>query len=234
MTIQTKKSHQNHSGQNLTDAPAFQELRDAMTFKTYIPGSEIFFEGDECRGVYFLESGIIGIRKTNADGGSALLHLVFAGQPFGYEPILAGQVQYTSTECIQTARIGFIDRATFLKFMETKPGLVFNLLKRALNQLHEADDKVFQTQTFSARARLAQFLCELKKHSAQNITQGDVVIEIPVNRRYLAELIGVRPETVSRTIKEFEVDGLAMFAKRMVRIPNIENLLHEAESAIAA
>ncbi|MEQ8193006.1 MAG: Crp/Fnr family transcriptional regulator [Rhodospirillales bacterium] len=203
-----------------------------MTYRTYVPGSAVFFDGDECRGIYYLESGLVGVRKTNADGSSALLHLVYPGQPFGFELLLVARACCGSAECIKPSRIGFIGKSAFTKMLDAQPALMFKLLKLTLVRLHEADEKNFQSKTLPVRARLAYFISELKKRTALSTRQNDIVLELPVNRRYLADLIGVRPETVSRTIKEIEDDGVAQFTNRTVRIPKWEALENEIEPVI--
>ncbi len=42
-------------------------------------------------------------------------------------------------------------------------------------------------------------------------------------------MIGIRPETMSRAIKQLEEDGVAYFSGRSVQVPDLKRLLREIE-----
>ncbi|MFB3135749.1 MAG: helix-turn-helix domain-containing protein [Rhodospirillales bacterium] len=48
-------------------------------------------------------------------------------------------------------------------------------------------------------------------------------------RQDLAAMIGIRPETMSRAIKQLEEDGVAYFSGRSVQVPDVKRLLREIE-----
>jgi len=73
-------------------------------------------------------------------------------------------------------------------------------------------------------------LATLKDQHGEGQQTGEIDIELPMSRRDLADLIGVRPETLSRLIRELETDGIAAFGFRTVRIPDLDLLLDELES----
>ena len=50
-----------------------QQVTEGKTCREYLPGEVAFHEGDSCRGVHCIESGLIGIRKTDANGNEILL-----------------------------------------------------------------------------------------------------------------------------------------------------------------
>ncbi len=48
-------------------------------------------------------------------------------------------------------------------------------------------------------------------------------------RQDLAAMIGIRPETMSRAVKQLEEDGVADFSGRSMRVPGVKRLLREIE-----
>jgi len=47
--------------------------------RRYSPGEVVFVHGDNCKGLYFIDSGLVGIHKTDADGQSILIRLAKVG-----------------------------------------------------------------------------------------------------------------------------------------------------------
>ena len=62
----------------------------ARRSRHFLPGEPVYHEGDEPSGIYCVSSGLIGIRKVDAEGDSMLLRLVRPGQTFGYRSALTG------------------------------------------------------------------------------------------------------------------------------------------------
>jgi CRP/FNR family transcriptional regulator len=68
----------------------------------------------------------------------------------------------------------------------------------------------------------------LDKYGEKN-AEGPTKFELPLSRHDLAAMIGTTPESMSRTIKKMESDGVAKFTGRTVLIPEIESLVMEFE-----
>ena len=113
---------------------------------------------------------------------------------------------------------------------QRNPALGHRFLGRAIKDLEEAEDKFLESVTLSVRARFAHLLLVLKDRYAKT-AEGDkeLVFELPLSRQDMAAMIGIRPETLSRTVRQFEEDGIAEFSGRTVRVPDVSSLLDEFE-----
>ncbi len=67
------------------------------------------------------------------------------------------------------------------------------------------------------------------KHYGTVSRDGMVKLVLPLSRIDLAAMVGARPESISRTIRKIEEDGIAEFSGRMVTIPEIGRLHEEIE-----
>ena len=52
--------------------------------RRYSAGEIIFFHGDRCKGLYFVDGGLVAVRKTDVDGQSVLVRLAKGGDTIGY------------------------------------------------------------------------------------------------------------------------------------------------------
>ena len=113
--------------------------------------------------------------------------------------------------------------------IDKNPTLGHRFLSRAIKDLEEAEDKFMESVTLSVRARFAHLLLILKDRYATDVEDGSISLELPLSRQDLAAMIGIRPETMSRTIRQFEDDGIAHFSGRTVHVPRVASLLDEFE-----
>ncbi|MBT3885360.1 MAG: Crp/Fnr family transcriptional regulator [Rhodospirillaceae bacterium] len=206
-------------------------LDRARIAKDYMPGDVVFHEGDDCRGIYCLQEGLIGVRKTNASGNSILLHLENPGNTMGYRAFLAGEQYHASAEALEPCRICFINGATAQSLLEHSPALGLRFLERVSRNLGAAEEKILQNATLSVRARFAYLLTVLVDRYAPNKEQSPIEFELPLSRHDLASMIGTTPESMSRTIAKMEQDGIAKFSGRKVVVHELDNLVGEYEPA---
>ncbi len=210
------------------------ELRlidDNRVGRELLPVEVLFNEGDDCRGVYCVEYGLLGIRKYDADGNSILLHLSMPGETLGYRALLTDTDFKASAEALEPSRVCFIGKRTVRNLLEQNPALGLRFLKRASNELEEAEEKIFHNVTLSVRARFAHLLAVLIDRALSG-TDGNAGAEIrlPISRTDMASMIGTTPESVSRTIRKLEDEGIVQFSGaggRTLTVPDLETLANE-------
>lgn len=172
---------------------------------------------------------MVGVRKVDAEGNSILLGISFPGDTLGYRSLLVGGEHHVSAEALKPTTVCFIDKATVRTLLDQNPALGLQYLRRAVEAADVAEEKFLQSVTLSVRARFAHLLLVLKERYQTESKTDDFTLELPLSRQDLAAMIGIRPETMSRTIKQLENDGIAHFSGRTVRVPKLDNLFNELE-----
>lgn len=208
------------------------ELKDLSLGRTcnfYQAHQYIFYQGNPCQGLYCLESGMVGIRKMDAQGNSVLVRLVNAGQTLGYRTFFSGLPYQASAEALEDSRICFIERATVHRLLQRNPELALRFLNRMAGDLQHAEASYLQTAYLPVRARLARLLLSLKEHYATMAADGTWHMRLPVLKQDLATMLGARPETLSRAIRELADDDVASFRASTVTISDLDALLDEVE-----
>ena len=195
--------------------------------REYLPGETVFHEGDPCGGVHCIESGLIGIRKINASGNEILLRLSHPGDTMGYRSFLAANNHNNSAEALEPSVLCYIDGATVNSLLKINPSLGLRFLRHAANDLDDAEERVLQSSTLPVRARFAHLLLVLKDRYGKIGESGDLTLDLPLSRQDMAAMIGIRPESMSRTIRSFEEDNVAIFSGRRVHVPSLDALFDE-------
>jgi len=183
-------------------------------------GTHLFEQDDECNGVYLLESGLIGLRKLNEDGTTMLVNLARSGDFLGYAPLLTDGEHVAGAEVLQTSRVIFFDLATMRRMIRDIPELIPALLRQATRDLARLEDMHVQMATQQAHVRLAALLLSFN----QEANRSSCSFTLPLMNKDLADLIGIRPETLSRAIGQLRSAGLAELRGHTVNIPSVANL----------
>lgn len=208
-----------------------KQLNVVKICNTYRPGQVIFYQGNPCLGIYCIETGTVAIRKTDANGNSVLVRLAHEGQTLGYRTYFAGGGYSASSEALTESRICFIDRAGVRKLLDANPTVGLGFLRRIAEDLRHSEDARLAAASLSVRARVAHLLLVLKDRCATVNDDGTLVIELPLARQDIAAMLGTRPETIARTTRAMEADGVAEFRGRNVLVPDLDTLLDEIEIA---
>lgn len=217
------------------DSPEWCVLRDVdlqiveATAKrnSYDTGDVVFYEGDEVQGVYYVESGLIGVRKADPEGNSTLLKVAQPGDTLGYRPLVANQSHRASAEVLKPSVICFINAKTVRQMILDTPALGLSFLARAAEELGDAEEKYHESVTLSIRARFAHLLIILQHKFGRVSSDGSLHFTLPVSRTDLAAMLGVRRESISRIIHELDSRGITKFAERKVIVPDPESLMKE-------
>jgi len=204
-------------------------VNEGKVRREYLPGEVIFYEGDDCRGVHCVERGMIGVRKTDAQGNEVLLRINHPGDTIGYRSFLAGDEHNNSAEAMEPSVLCFIEGSTVRSLLQMNPNLGIRFLRHAANDLNAAEEKVLQSATLPVRARFAHLLVVLKERYGVAGKNGELDLELPLSRQDMAAMIGIRPESMSRTIRSLEEDNIAQFSGRRVHIPSLQSLVDELE-----
>jgi CRP/FNR family transcriptional regulator len=208
------------------------ELLDrAKTCNVYEPGQVVFYEGNACLGIHCVESGSIKLRRTGPKGDEIVVGLAGPGATLGYLAYFGGRGYTMTAEALTACRICFIDRAVVKTLIHNSPAVGLAFLRRLSDDVDRSEDERVKALSLPLRARAAHLLLVLKDRNASADDDGRLTIELPLSRRDLAAMLGTRPESLSRLIRDFANDGVAHFGPREVVVPDLDALLDELEPA---
>jgi CRP-like cAMP-binding protein len=195
--------------------------------RTYKAGQSIFVRDDPCKGLYLVEDGLVAVRKVDDDGQSVIVRLAHQGDTLGYRPLLAKGKHRATAEVIKTARICSIDAQTMRGFLISNPKLGMRFLEHIAEALGDAEERLFQVAAMSVRTRIAHLLVLLRDQYGTMTNDGTLFVDLPMARHELAEMVGARPESVSRALRDMQEDGILNFSGRSVRVDQVDRLVDE-------
>lgn len=190
-------------------------LQQVIRARVFEPGDTLFLQGDECRGVYCVQSGLVGLRQSDEDGQTALLRLGQSGDVLGYRALLARAPHRTTAEVLTLSRVCFIEASQLLGLIERNPGLGECFQRLALADLTKAENNCAVLLTAGLKGRLYQLLRVLYASYGRQVGAADYLIDLPIQRKDLAALLGATPESISRLIKEVAERGIVFNGRKV-------------------
>jgi len=209
-----------------------REFRDLMGHRSearFRPGQALFLEGHPCHGLHCVSEGLLALRKSDDAGNSVILRLVQPGETLGY-PAFFGRMTYiASAEVLREARVCFFPVRSVQEILERSPSLRDGFLHLLAEELRGFGEARLRDATLPLARRLADLLLELLPTCGERPGDGrGARLTLPISRRDLAAMLGVRPETVARAVKQFGDAGLAEFDGREVAVPDLGRLKRAA------
>ncbi len=194
-----------------------EKARVSCRFKA---GQVIFYSGNDPLGIFTIQSGLVKLEVTSASGAAHTLRLVGPGGTLGYRSLFANEPYHASAVAVEDCELCFVPKAEIMNIFKNYPELAMKLLSHISKDLRLAEEKWMDQMDKGASERIAEALLFLQDHFAhQNWT-----------RREIAQWAGTTPETVIRTLSQFEKDGLIdQTDGRSIRILSKDKLRDRAE-----
>lgn len=179
-------------------------LNKIATARVLEPEETVFYEGDEADTLYNVTTGCVRMTKMLADGRRQVTGFLYPGDFLG----LAFYDKYAySAEAVGIARLCRFSHDKFQALLRDCPELEHRVLGQVSNELAAAQDQILLLGRKSAREKLASFLIHLSER-AELRGNDSCMLDLPMQRRDIADYIGVSVETVSRLFTSFKNDGV--------------------------
>lgn len=188
-----------------------------------VPAHEhIFFEGDERDCLYVVETGWVKLYRTLVDGQRQIVGFANRGSILGLE----SEVEYSNgCEAITDVQVRSIPIGRVTEICLRDGKLADQLLRQVGRQLGAAQAQLAAIGAQSAEQKLANFLLTI---SDLCDVQPDGSFDLPMRRGDMAEFLGLRLETVSRKMSEFQRRGwvkmTSLYHCRLLRRDILEEL----------
>lgn len=201
----------------LGNLEAPEPLRMAGTVVHVPEDHEIFTQGDSPDVFFKVVSGTVRICKFLSDGRRQIEAFHVAGDVFGFE--LGGEYALSAEAVSECTLISYRRRGVEMLAQKDET-VTRQLFQYAMRNLARAQGHSLLLGRRGAGEKVAAFLLDMAKQSANKRA-----IHLAMTRQDIADYLGLTIETVSRTLTQFERDGMiAMPNTREIMLRNVEAL----------
>jgi CRP-like cAMP-binding protein len=172
------------------------------TIVSYVPGQEVVGEGDPTDNFFIVMGGLFRAEKLTADGRRQVFAFHMVGDLCGLEPDGTHKV---TIEAQDHSAMSIVPRSLCRLQMNDHPEISAALFDGATRALILAIDHTMMIGCGSAEERLAWFLTTLSARSDGGAAR---FVNLAMQRRDIADYLGLTIETVSRTFTRLKCLGL--------------------------
>jgi CRP/FNR family transcriptional regulator len=180
-----------------------RKLAEISRICQYAKQQMVFRQGQDCPGVFIVDTGIVRVFKTAPTGKEHVLHMVAPGQTFAEVAAIGNFACPAHAEAVEPTRCVLIPVDLFREQMASDHSLCLEMMTgmsfwvRRLISLME--DLVLR----DALGRTARFLLESE-------TDPDGMVRLPSLKRHVASHLNLTSETLSRTLSRLVEAGLVV------------------------
>ena len=216
----------------LRSIPIFSKLDDAelqrfgeiTREKNYPKGSVIVFEDDPGDSLFIVRDGRVKVVLIGEDGREVILGVLGVSEHFGELSLIDDQPRSAHVIAMEDTNLLVLRRDDFRRRVEANPAVAWSLLVELARRLRRADAKIHGLALLDVPGRIARLLLDFADEG------GKETIEKPLTHQTIAHMIGASRETVSRTIRDFQIQGLIRVERRRISVANRQTLKQLAQA----
>jgi CRP/FNR family transcriptional regulator, nitrogen fixation regulation protein len=174
----------------------------------YGPGESVYERGAPAQFVYAVDKGALCRLRLLTGDRRSILQFLFPGHGFGYE---TGRQHRDTVQALTHTKVLAAGREALLA-AATSDRRLWNLLFTAATVTVAVAEDQAVLRVGTASEQIAQFLLEMEVHRS---IRGQ--IDLPMNRRHIADYVGLRLETVSRVFTALQREKIIQFRDRAQR-----------------
>ena len=174
----------------------------------------LFGEGDKATDFFQVEEGQVRMYILNNEGQEFTQGVFQAGESFG-EPALLGDFPYPSSAiAITDGNVWRLPKVDFLQLLKDNFEIHLKLDRVLCQRLQYKSMILTEISAHTPEHRLTTIMTYLK--SKMNLKENGKTL-IPYTRQQLADMTGLRVETVIRTVKKMEQKGKLILESRKIK-----------------
>jgi len=194
-----------------------EPLRMAGTVIHVPQGREVFAEGADTDVFYKVVSGVVRACKFLSDGRRQIEAFHVAGALFGFE---LGEERLMSAEAVTDCTLISYRRHSVEALAQKDQTVSHQLFQYAMQNLAQAQGHCLLLGRRGAAEKVACFLLDWAKRASDKR-----LLHLAMTRQDIADYLGLTIETVSRSLTQFERDGvIALPCARQVEILDTDAL----------
>ena len=188
-------------------------LRNGAVYEDY-PAKENIYEMGSTPHYYFqVVTGTVELNNYHEDGKEFTLNIISEGQSFG-ESLLFGDKNYPMNAIAKTdCRILKLPKSSFLNMLSENIELAFTMFRYLSDRLFYKYVMLFSNSAIDPVLKIKSLLDYYKENSSGQTLYS---YKVPFTRQQIANLTGLRVETVIRTIKKMAEDSILKLDGRQI------------------
>jgi CRP/FNR family transcriptional regulator len=179
-----------------------RDLAAAAVVKSLPKDGYLFRRHETATGLFFVRRGIVNLHRVGSDGREVVIHFYREGELLAEIPDEQGDGCPADARAVVDSEVVIIPWRHFVEKSRKFPDLALRLLSAVEQQVHELAAAFEDFVSGDASTRFVHWLLRRCPNQAKAVE-----IDLGTTKRCLASELGVRQETLSRTLRQLSDSG---------------------------
>ena len=224
---------------NLSDITIFSDLpEDALQRivpllkeRQFKKNHVLMFENDLSEEVYLIRSGMVKVFRIS-DDREIVLSIATAGDIFGEAEALSNDVhRISSVEALENVSAWQLGKQDFLHIVEQYPSVLRKAYTILIERIRVLNRLIRYLSFYDVRTKTANLIMDLYFNFGKQSDNG-YKIELKINQSLLANMLGVTRESISKTLNDFQTEGILNIQEKYFYIldkSKLESICNKSE-----
>ncbi len=185
---------------------ALAEVAQRTVARSAPAGTQLFRQGEPCKGLYIVGSGRVSVYRASPDGREQVIHTQEAGQPLAEVPLFDGGPFPASARVVEDARLFFLPRDAFEWLYRNNPEIADAVIRDLGRRLRRMVRLVERISLRDVPARVAATVLDYAQ--AAGALERASAFTLPRTQEALARELGASREAVARALGQLRRDGI--------------------------
>ena len=179
-------------------------VEKTMARRAVAKGRALMEEGEPNSSLFVLVRGSFRLSKHLEDGRRQITGFLFPGDFVG---VRATESSAYTAEALEDSHVCHFPHNFLDSIAQDCPGVKDRLIARGQTEYHKAQDHIVLLGKKNAEERVESFLRLVAKAIGSESESGHTTIPLPMSRQDVADYLGLRLETLSRTLAALKKSG---------------------------
>lgn len=176
----------------------------------------LFYAGERVKSVRVVRSGSVKSYQISPDGEEVVSGFFLPGEVIGLDAI-SSETHPSFAVAMEDSKTCDIPMRDFLAMLKDSPKLNEVMIKLLSEEMAEARELLLVVGRLDAKTRVALFLLSLSRRLARRRQDPDQ-FKLTMDRRDIANYLGITIETVSRTLSALQRNAIIEVHGKNIRI----------------
>jgi CRP-like cAMP-binding protein len=197
------------------DRQAIVSLPHSVKF--FRTGTYFIRQGQQPSHCWFLIQGSACRHKIVVNGGRQIVGLHLTGSLVDFQASLL-RVADENVQALTSVQAAAVPLGAVASLIEQRPAVLRALFEDAVAEASIFREWIANVGRRDSRARLAHLLCELAVRQQAAGLSPTCLYQMPMTQEQIADVVGLTPVHVNRTLRVLESEGLIRRVRRQIEI----------------
>ena len=203
--------------------PEIERIADVVGVHHVPANTDVFVEGDPCRGLWILARGRVRLYHSAADGRQRVVSFFMPSSTLELGAALDGRPFSATATTLEDSVLIFVPRREVLEVGRRHRATIKNAVDLLCLEIRQRGIVSAIATLKDARGRVGCALLQLARQYGVPTRDG-IRIDYRLSRQDVADRAGVRLETVIRILSDMTRQGILRTRNQFIEITDIEGL----------